>query len=427
MAMGRKMAGTGPGRAYSRLTRHERNSIERMLDRGRPCREIAREIGRAPSTVANEVARHRFVTAPRSMYGEPAPEGLGDACPRLGSWPRCCNGCRRRRACGCGGRTHVFYSARMAQGAADAVLSESRRGIDESEESVAMKLSVIRSDLARGLSPEQISALRSEELGLSRSTIYRWVEAGYGEMSNMELRRKVGYRPRRRSRPRRATRHSAGRSHDAFLALGEGACAAAWEMDTVMGSRADSACLLTLLHRPSRFQLALPLAGCSCAEVVRALGLVRDAVGGPGMRLMFGAVLTDNGAEFADEDGLARALGELPGQTLLYYCDPRQSQQKGACERNHVEVRKLLPKGRGIRFDLLTRADCALLMSQVNSEPRGSLAWMSPVAALRAAFGADVDRLLGAFGIEELGTDELDLTPGCIERARRERGEAPLS
>ena len=160
---------------------------------------------------------------------------------------------------------------------------------------------------------------------------------------------------------------------------------------------------------------------------MRALGLVRDAVGGPGMRLMFGAVLTDNGAEFADEDGLARALGELPGQTLLYYCDPRQSQQKGACERNHVEVRKLLPKGRGIRFDLLKRADCALLMSQVNSEPRGSLAWMSPVAALRAAFGADADRLLGAFGIEELGTDELDLTPGCIERARRERGEAPLS
>lgn len=93
-----------------------------------------------------------------------------------------------------------------------------------------------------------------------------------------------------------------------------------------------------------------------------------------------------------------------------------QSQQKGACERNHIEVRKLLPKGRGVRFDLLTRADCALLMSQVNSEPRGSLAWMSPVAALRAAFG-----------IEELGTDELDLTPGCIERARRERGEAPLS
>lgn len=230
-----------------------------MLDRGLSCREIAREIGRAPSTVANEVARHRFVTAPRSMYGEPAPDDLGESCPRLGSWPRCRNGCGRRRAYGCKGRTHAFYSARMARGAADAELSESRRGIDETEASVAMKLSVIRSDLACGLPPKKISALRSEELGLSRSPTRRWIEAGYGEMTNMELRRKVGYRPRKRSRPRRATSHSAGRSHDTFMALGEDRRAAAWEMDMVMGSRADSACLLTLLHRPSRFQLALPL------------------------------------------------------------------------------------------------------------------------------------------------------------------------
>ena len=217
-------------RSYSRLTRHERNTIERMLDQGKTCREIARTLDRAPSTVANEVSRHRFVTAPRSLYGEPAPGGLGESCPRLGSWPRCCNGCKRRRAYGCGLRPHVFYGARMAQAAADAELSESRRGIDETEESVAMKLSVIRADLARGLSPEQIAALRSGELGLSRSTIYRWVDAGYGEMTNMELRRKVGYRPRKRLAPRRPTRHDPRRSHDAFLALGEDACAAAWEM-----------------------------------------------------------------------------------------------------------------------------------------------------------------------------------------------------
>ncbi|WP_167931178.1 helix-turn-helix domain-containing protein, partial [Olsenella sp. SW781] len=62
----RKRARKGPSeRSYARLTRHERQTIERMLDRGKGCREIAREIGRAPSTVANEVERHRFVTSPR--------------------------------------------------------------------------------------------------------------------------------------------------------------------------------------------------------------------------------------------------------------------------------------------------------------------------------------------------------------------------
>ena len=79
------------------------------------------------------------------------------------------------------------------------------------------------------------------------------MDAGYDGMTNMELRRKVGYRPRSRRAPKRATSHSARRSHASFLALGEDACAAAWEMDTVEGSRGDSARLLTLLHRPSRF------------------------------------------------------------------------------------------------------------------------------------------------------------------------------
>ena len=34
---------------------------------------------------------------------------------------------------------------------------------------------------------------------------------------------------------------------------------------------------------------------------------------------------------------------------------------------------------------------------------------------------------MGAFGIEMLAPGELDLTPGCVERARAERGEAPLA
>ncbi len=121
------------------------------------------------------------------------------------------------------------------------------------------RLEAIRDCLRRGLSPEQMAARNGGPVDLSPSTIYHWVSAGYDGMTNMELRRKVGYRPRKRTAGRAATRHSARRSHAAFLALGEDACAAAWEMDTVERAREDSACLLTLLHRPSRLQLALCL------------------------------------------------------------------------------------------------------------------------------------------------------------------------
>lgn len=425
----KKGAGKAAPRAYGRLTRHERDTVQRMLERGASCRQIARELGRSPSTVCSEVASHRFVTAPRERRGErvDASADLSAACPRLAAWPRCCNGCGRYRAIGCKRRPHVFYDARAAQLCADSVLVSSRRGIDADEPAAAARLEAIRGCLRRGLSPEQMAARNGGPVDLSPSTIYRWVAAGYDGMTNMELRRKVGYRPRRRAPAASATRHSPRRSYAAFLGLGEDACAAAWEMDTVEGAREDSACLLTLLHRPSRLQLALPLAAKDAESVAAALGGVRSVLGAGGTGRVFRAVLTDNGAEFSDEGAIAALIGEGPGETRLFYCDPRRSDQKGACERNHVEIRKLLPKGRGLRFDRLVPADLSLAMSHVNSEPRGALGFATPARAFRAMLGEDAAELLEAYGIEDVPIEELDLTPGLIARARAERGDAPLS
>ena len=61
-----------PGGSYARLTRAERNSIEKTPDRGESCREIARELGEPPSIVSGEVARHR----PRSASGETTKQTL---------------------------------------------------------------------------------------------------------------------------------------------------------------------------------------------------------------------------------------------------------------------------------------------------------------------------------------------------------------
>ena len=418
----RKGSARAVPRSYGRLTRHERDTVQRMLERRASCREIARELGRSPSTVSAEVASHRFVTAPKARRGErvDASADLSAACPRLAAWPRCCNGCGRYRAIGCKRRPHVFYEARAAQLCADSVLVSSRRGIDADEPAAAARLEAIRDCLRRGLSPEQMAARNGGPVDLSPSTIYRWVSAGYDGMTNMELRRKVGYRPRK-------PRHSARRSYAVFLALGEDACAAAWEMDTVEGARGDSACLLTLLHRPSRLQLALPLAEKTAGRVAAALGGIREVLGAGGMGRVFRAVLTDNGTEFSDEAAIAALLGEGPGETRLFYCDPRRSDQKGACERNHVEIRKLLPKGSGLRFDRLAPADLALAMSHVNSEPRGALGFSTPARAFRAMLGEDAAALLDAYGVEDVALGDLDLTPGLIERARAERGDAPLA
>lgn len=50
-----------------------------------------------------------------------------------------------------------------------------------------------------------------------------------------------------------------------------------------------------------------------------------------------------------------------------------------------------------------------------------------PGEMLLAALGGDARALMDAFGVELLEPAELDPTPGCVERARAERGEAPLA
>lgn len=241
-----------------------------------------------------------------------------------------------------------------------------------------------RDDVGRMLDKGKGCREIARELGKSESTVCRWVDAVYNGMSNLDLRRKVGYKRRKAPAVGCAARHSAHRSHAAFLALPEDERADAWEMDTVGGRASDTACLLTPLRGSARLQLVIPIAAQDSGGVLSGLGLVSAALGGnEGMRRVLGTVLTDNGGGFSDEAGIATLIGEHAGETRLFYCDPCRPGQKGSCDKNHVEIRKLLPKGCGISFDLLTREDCALVMSQVNSKPRDALTGLKPASRAR--------------------------------------------
>jgi len=411
-------------RRYLRLTRAERASIERALHRGDGARAIAHDLGRSASSISDEVRTNRTV-ARGPARGERAGKAPQDACPRLQAWPWTCNGCRHFHY-HCSRKWECEYSAPRAQALSDDLRSCSRRGIDMGETRMELALAAIRADIARGLSPAQIAHARAAELGVSTSTIYRWVEAGYGGMSNAEPRRKVGYRPRHHMPGTRPTAHGPGRSHAAFSEPPEERRACACEMDTVMGGSCDTACVLTLFLRPCRFQLALTLPGKTSGAVAAALDSLETVLGQEGFRRLFGLVLTDNGTEFSDTAALERSAAGGAARTRVYYCDVRQSQQKAGCERNHVEPGKLLPKGRGIAFDRLCGHDMACVMSQPDSEPRPSLGGMTPTRMLEAAYGPLADALLDALGIEGIPYGALDLTMEAVEHARTKRGEAPL-
>ena len=189
----------------------------------------------------------------------------------------------------------------------------------------------------------------------------------------------------------------------------------------------DAQCLLTIYHRPSKFQLAMPLREKASRAVGNALDASERACGKEAFVRLFGVPLTDNGSEFSRFETLERSV--FPGKasrTNVYYCDVRQSQQKAGCERNHVELRKLLPKGRGISFDDLDGQDCSELMSQLNSEPRASLMGLSPIAVLKHAPPDEAEALCDALSIREAPCEELDLTAGALNAERAMRGLPPL-
>lgn len=187
--------------------------------------------------------------------------------------------------------------------------------------------------------------------------------------------------PRKRSVPKGraniAAESLAGRTYADFCAPPgiERACAV--ETGAVVGRQGrDAQCVLALFFRLTKLQVFMLLPDKTAASVVAALDSL-EAVCGESFGALFGTVLCDRGCEFADVAGIEGSANGGGRRLRLFFCDPMQSQQKGGAEKNHVELRKCLPKGR-TDFDALTQGDMAACMSHVNSYARESLSWAAP-------------------------------------------------
>jgi hypothetical protein len=136
---------------------------------------------------------------------------------------------------------------------------------------------------------------------------------------------------------------------------------------------------------------------------------------------VFGILLGDNGTEFTDPVPIEDISGfgsdgAPPGK--VFYCDPGNPRQKGAIERNHEEMRKILIKG--VSFDNLTQADVNLVLSHVNSYPRQELGGMSAFEMFRFVYGDEYVASAKEFGLEEIPPSEINLTPALISDIARQ-------
>ena len=309
---------------YHQLTQEERYLIAggRRLLRSR--RELAEELGRAPSTVSRELRRN--ATAHDGAYRGEKAQSYAEA---------------RRRRC--------------------------RRGPQFSQ----AVLGRVDRALRQRWSPEQIEGVfRSEGRRVpSHETIYRRVRedkrAGGTLYRYMRIMSKKG-RKRYRSPATRGVllgkRHISERAAivEQRVRIGD------WEGDTVMGTGSTD-CLLTLVERKSGVTVIRKLKARNMEEATEAASSVIRR-----RRTQFQTITFDNGTEFHDYKELERRFG-----VTCYFATPYHSWERGSNENLNGLIRQYLPKGRCLRD--ITQADCNEIAKALNTRPRKRHGFKTPL------------------------------------------------
>ena len=442
----------GKSKAYSQMGIEERRVIEAVLDAGGTLAEAASRIGRDPASVSREVARNAREDGPSQAYRrdkndcallytckvkgacardcgrnrlcrccpQPCHEGCGlyaprGGCPGLDRAPHVCNACRRYPVCTMQRR---WYSADAADSLADSRRAAASSGVRMSEAELAYLEQTVRAGLAKGQSVHHI--FQTNRMPCSERTFYRLVEDGRIGILPLDLPKKVKYRPRGKAplRPKPKSIFE-GRTYDDFMELDPDDRARATQVDTVYGAQGESKCILSLHRVDLRFQPYLLLPRRTKEEVVSALDWLERAcdLEGPGGEVvgncfeeLFGLMLIDRGGEFEDPEGMERSARDPEKKRCcVYYTDPQRPDQKGGCEKNHVELRKVLPKGTSLeRMSTWVLSD---ICSHVNSTVRKGCGEATPLALARAVFPQS---LLDALGIRLIPPQDVVSAPGIL-------------
>ena len=343
---------------HKHLTLSDRNDVQLGLERGETFKAIGQSILKDPTTVSKEVKRNRQVRE-STCHNLP--------CPLLDKDPFVCNGYSKRRQ-NCGYKK-IFYLVKQSQKQYEQTLVEAREGTPLNSKTFWEMDKIISDGVKKGQHIYHI--LKTHNLDVSSSTVYRHIRKGYLSIAPIDLARAVKFKERRKSNlpsiPKEAKK---GRSYENFqnyLSLNQ---LNYWlEMDTVMG-RMGGKVLFTFNLSFCNFIFARLLDNKTALEVTKHLYDIKNTLhqADKDFFQLFPVILTDNGGEFARVDDIEM---DVRGESKLFFCDPNRSDQKGRIEKNHTLIRDILPKGTS--FDNLTQEDINLVCSHVNSVKRVAL------------------------------------------------------
>lgn len=427
------------------LTLQDRIYIENELNKGTSFKDIARFLCKDPTTISKEVKAHRLsdwyhkgtfynaknfcvhryhckktnVCGKIIMCGirctscptcnQTCPDFERERCARLDKAPYVCNGCTKQIN-HCTIARKYSYNARFADRKYREKLSDSRSGIALTRHELHKKDEVISPLIEQGQSPYQI-VTNHPELEMSVRTVYTYLDMGLFTARNIDLKRKVKFKPRKCHKSQITERSVfINRTYADFSAL---ALSRFVEMDTVHSSKESGRVLLTFFFTKEKLFLAFLLNRCTKGAVRLVFDRLERRLGTFDFLTAFEYILTDRGSEFGDPDALETGVDGIQ-RTSIYYCDPMRSGQKGGVEQAHTMLRMVLPKGTS--FEFLTQWDVNLIVNHINSTPRESLGGRTPYSVALETLGETV---LNAFQLRPIAPDEVNLTPKLIRFTRK--------
>lgn len=431
---------------HKHLTMSQRIIIEKGLENNETFLEIAKITGKDPSTISKEVRKH-LIHHVKENYGKDivcakraqcrirvlcsqqscvrfcklcanrkiqctqiCSEYEEKRCNQLKIAPYVCNGCAKKSRCLL---RRSYYSAKQAQDGYLELLVSAREGINQSPVDIAMIDELISPLLKKGQSVAHIYANHGSEIPFCRKTFYNYIDKSVFTARNIDLRRRVRYKVRKR--PTRvsvtAREFRVGRMYEDFYKLmKEHPDIPVVEMDTVVGGTGKGKkVFLTMFFRNCSLMLIFLLEEKTWEHVTKVFNWMNDKLGTETFRELFPVILTDNGTEFQKPIFLERdAKGNE--RTKIYYCNPNSSWQKGMIEKNHTYIRLVIPKGESLEW--LTKKDATLLMNHINSEARDKLNGCTPFSLSLMLLNNQLHDLLN---LEAIAPDDVSLRPRLLK------------
>jgi IS30 family transposase len=324
-------------RSARALTLAEREEISRGLCAHRSIREIARGLGRSPSSVSREIARNSA------------------------QWWRYRAHVSDQRAWDRGLRPKQCHLAKHPQLA-----------------------SLVAQKLRLDWSPQQIAGWLAREFGddesmrVSHETIYKSLFIQARGVLKKELTAHLRRRRRlRHSRhyanngPGRGQISNAVSIRERPAQANDRAVPGHWEGDLLVGS--NNSHIATLVERKSRFVMLVKVPGRDTQAVVSAL--TRRVRKLP--KQLRRSLTWDRGKEMASHKDFSLAT-----DSKVYFCDPHSPWQRGSNENTNGLLRQYFPK----KTDLSTHSQAHLdeVALKLNQRPRETLGFQTPADKLNA-------------------------------------------